>query len=160
MGSYDDHCHTLQCFLHKLGDDATRALAVIQALRECKYLQVLDLCLLIDVIIGVQDRTAIEDFFLRGQPFDSPSMNDLVATLHSFPRLQSMRLHMAPDHPEDKTRNITVGHRVTKDFLHLVRVAWTLGSSTHSVVYATALALRTWLVILASWPTWRVMRRQ
>jgi hypothetical protein len=94
-------------------------LNILRLRGQCKNLQVLDLCLPLDTIIGPQDRAALEDFFLRGQALDCPSINDLVGTLRSIPRLRSVRFHMVPNDPagKDVLRERDVGHRVKDDFL-------------------------------------------
>jgi hypothetical protein len=99
MDEFEAYCVTVQMFFDKIGADGRGALAglsvplkqcfyswqqhhvsldVLRLLRECKNLQVLNLCLTIDIIVGTEDRNALEDFFSLDLLFDSPSINDLV----------------------------------------------------------------------------------
>jgi hypothetical protein len=99
MDEFEAYCVTVQMFFDKIGADGRGALAglsvppkqcfyswrqhhvsldVLRLLRECKNLQFLNLCLTIDIIVGTEDRNALEDFFSLDLLFDSPSINDLV----------------------------------------------------------------------------------
>jgi len=44
------------------------------------------------MVMGLQDRKAMEQFFLHGQPLVSPSVDALVGALHSIPQLRCVRL--------------------------------------------------------------------
>ncbi|KAI4713536.1 hypothetical protein J4E89_000982 [Alternaria sp. Ai002NY15] len=115
LENYDpqDYCSVVHRFLEKIGPLGRSALAgltvqgvyevyqqpqhqeyqtMIASLRECRNLRTLNMCLPMHMVMGPQDRKAMEQFFLHGQPLVSPSVDALVGALHSIPQLRCVRL--------------------------------------------------------------------
>ena len=108
------YCSVVRRFLERIGPLGRSALAgftaqarytdyagaqhhnyqtMLALLRECKNLRTLDMWLPMHMVMGSPDRTAMEQFFLHGQPLVSPSVEALVGALHSIPQLGFVRLH-------------------------------------------------------------------